>query len=206
MGLWREHVVPRIADKALDNATVRAARDRVCADLHGDVLEIGFGSGLNVPHYPAAVAGVWTVDSSAVARRLGRDRVDASPVPLHVAGLDGQRLDLPDASFDAALSTYTLCTIPDVDAALREVLRVLKPGGHLAFVEHGRAPDPQVAKWQDRLEPIQERVAGGCHLDREIAGLIERAGFTISRLETYYSPIAPKPFSYTYEGVASRSG
>lgn len=206
MGLWRTHVVPRLADKSLDNKVVRETRDRVCAGLHGDVLEIGFGSGLNVPHYPPAVAGVWAVDPSAVARKLGRERIEASTVPIEIAGLDGQRLDLPDARFDAALSTYTMCTIPDVDAALREVLRVLKPGGQLAFVEHGRAPDPKVAKWQDRLQPIQGRVAGGCHLDREIAALIERAGFTISRLETYYSPIAPKPFSYTYEGVAGGSG
>lgn len=204
MGLWREQVVPRIANKALDNADIAKIRARVCGGLHGDVLEIGFGSGLNVPHYPASVTGVWAVDPSAVARRLGRERIASSSVPIHTAGLDGQRLDLPDERFDSALSTFTLCTIPDVDVALREVLRVLKPGGRFCFVEHGGSPDETVARWQRRIEPVNRRVAGGCHLTRSIDTLIVDAGFEIEALDPYYAKQAPKPFSYFYEGFARR--
>jgi SAM-dependent methyltransferase len=204
VGVWREQVVPRVANKALDNAVIAATRDRVCSGLSGDVLEIGFGSGLNVPHYPGAVTGVWTVDPSDVARRLGRERIAASPAPIHTAGLDGQRLDLPDERFDAALSTYTLCTIPDVGAALREVLRVLKPGGTFCFVEHGRSSEPKVARWQRRIEPVNRRVAGGCHLTRPIDELIVAAGFEVEALDNYYARQTPKVLGYLYEGWARR--
>jgi len=125
-------------------------------------------------------------------------------VPIHTAGLDGRRLDLPDERFDSALSTFTLCTIPDVDAALREVLRVLKPGGAFCFVEHGRSPEPNVARWQRRIEPVNRRVAGGCHLTRPIDELIVHAGFEIEALDNYYAKRDPKPVGYFYEGWARR--
>jgi ubiquinone/menaquinone biosynthesis C-methylase UbiE len=204
MGLWQEHVVPRIVDKACDTADVHEARARVCAGLHGDVLEIGFGSGLNVRHYPSTVTGVWAVDPSAVARRLGSQRITASRVPVEMAGLDGQRLDLPNDRFDSALSTYTLCTIPDPDAALSEVLRVLIPGGTFRFIEHGRSPDSAVLTWQRRLEPVNRRVAGGCHLTRQIDELVTSAGFEIEALDTYYAAKGPKPFGWIFEGSARK--
>jgi SAM-dependent methyltransferase len=206
MGVWTTQVVPRVADKALGVPAVRAVRERVCAGLHGDVLEIGFGSGHNVPFYPPAVTGVWAVDPSAVARRLGAERIAASRVPVQPAGLDGQRIAVPDARFDSALSTFTLCTIPDAAAALREVLRALKPGAAFHFVEHGRSPDPKVATWQRRLEPVNRRIAGGCMLTRAIAELIAGAGFETDSIETYYLPGDPKPFGYLYEGRARRPG
>ena len=202
MRCWTEQVVPRIANRTLAHPEVRQMRERVCARLHGDVVEIGFGSGLNVPHYPRAVTRVYAVEPSDVAQRLGRDRVSASDVPIEHAGLDGQRLDLPDERFDCGLSTFTLCTIPDVAAALGELRRVLKPGGTFHFVEHGRSPDAKVARWQDRLQPINGRLAGGCHITRDIESLIAGAGFVIDDLRQYYGTSGPKPFEYVYEGVA----
>jgi ubiquinone/menaquinone biosynthesis C-methylase UbiE len=204
LGFWREQVVPRVANKTLDNAAVNEIRERVCSGLHGDVLELGFGSGLNVPHYPAAVAGVWAVDPSGVALRLAASRIAVSPVPIHRAGLDGAHLDLPDRRFDSALSTFTLCTVPDVERALTEVLRVLVPGGTFHFVEHGRSPDRTVARWQGRIEPVQRRLAGGCHLTRDIDELIGQAGFDVDALDNYYAPLGPKPFTYFYEGRARK--
>ena len=204
MGWWRERVVPRIVDLALGTEEVRGYRERACAGLAGDVVEIGFGSGLNAPHYPAAVTGVWAVEPSDLAWQMAQPRIAATTVAVERAGLDGQRLDLPDGRFDAALCTFTMCTIPDVDAALAEVRRVLKPDGTLHFLEHGRAPDAKVARWQDRLEPIQYRLAAGCHLGRDIAGYVRRSGLEARELDTFYSK-GPKAFGYLYLGTARRA-
>lgn len=203
MGVWGKQVVPRIANKTLDTEVVRGIRERVCAGLSGEVLEIGFGSGLNVPHYPDAVVRVAAVEPSDLGWRLAGERLAASAVPVQRSGLDGQALPFADRSFDAALSTFTLCTIPDVQAALREVRRVLRPGGLLHFVEHGRAPDEGVRRWQRWLEPVNKRVAGGCHLARPIDELLTAAGFTLTRLDRSYLPKEPRPFASLYEGVAS---
>ena len=202
MGVWTRQVVPRVADRALDAPELRAVRQRVCAGLAGEVLELGFGSGLNVPHYPAAVVRVAAVEPSDLGWRLAGPRLAEARVPVQRSGLDGQALPFADASFDAALSTFTLCTIPRVDAALREVRRVLRPGGVLHFVEHGRAPDEPVQRWQQRLEPVNKRIAGGCHLGRPIDELLVAAGFTVDRLERYYLPKEPRPFAHVYEGAA----
>lgn len=202
MGWWAERVVPRITNAACDVNEIRAIRPRVCAGLHGDVVEIGFGSGLNVQHLPDEVSGLWAVEPSELGRKLANARVAASRVPIEFAGLDGQRLDLPENRFDAALSSFTLCTIPDAVAALRELVRVLKPGGAFHFIEHGRSPDPKVARWQNRFNPLQRRLFAGCHLNRSIAALIEQAGFSMERLETYDGMGRPKMFGYLYEGVA----
>ena len=202
MGLWTDHVVPRIVDRSLDSAEVRAVRDRVCADLAGEVLELGPGSGLNQPHLPAAVLRVVAVEPSDVAWRLAGRRLATSTVPVTRVGLDGQALPLPDRSVDAALSTFTLCTIPDVRVALSEVRRVLRPGGALHFVEHGRSPDERVRRWQRRLEPVQRRVAGGCHLTRPVDQLLLDAGFALERLRRYDLPGQPRAFAHLYEGVA----
>ncbi len=202
MGLWGAQVVPRIANRTLGTAEVAEVRARVCADLVGEVLEIGFGSGLNVPHYPPGVVRVTAVEPSDVGWRLGSDRLAASRVPVTRSGLDGELLPFPDASFDSALSTFTLCTIPDAAAALREVRRVLRPGGAFCFVEHGRAPDASVQRWQRRIEPVYSPMAGGCRLSRPIDELVAQAGFTVERLERYYSPGEPRPFAHLYEGAA----
>lgn len=168
------------------------------------MLEVGFGSGRNVPHCPATVTRVRAVDPAIAGRALAANRVAASPVPVEYVGLDGEQLPIDDESVDHVLTTWTLCTIPDADRALAEMRRVLRPGGSLQFVEHGRAPQPRVARWQDRLTPIQRRVFGGCHLNRRIDELIERAGFATSRLDTYFAS-GPKIFGYFFEGAATKT-
>lgn len=205
MGLWGRAVVPRLTNVLLAPKRTGEIRERVCAGLSGQVVEIGFGSGHNTAYYPAAVSEVLAVEPSDVGWRLAADRVAASTAPVRRVGLDGQSLPLPDAGADCALSTWTVCTIPDAAQALAEVHRVLRPGGTLHFVEHGRAPDASVHAWQQRLDPIQKRVAGGCHLSRPIAELLTAAGFTLTKLDTYYAPKEPKAFGYFYEGVATRS-
>src|ERR1700722_17511522 len=171
---------------------VEPLRRRVCAGLAGKVLEIGFGSGHNVPFYPAAVTGVSAVEPADLSWWLARSRLAAARVPVSRSGLDGQALPLADDSHDAALSTWTLCTIPDVAAALRELRRVLKPGGTLHFLEHGLAPDEAVRRWQRRLDPLEQRIAGGCHFTRPIVELLTNAGFTIGEVDVFYEKGAPK--------------
>ena len=202
MGIYSEKVLPHIVNRACGMKSNAVLRQRVCEGLHGQVVEIGFGSGHNVPYYPAAVTGVAAIEPADVGWKLAGKRLAAATVPVERKGLDGQSLPLPDDSCDAALSTWTLCTIPDVAAALQEVRRVLKPGGALHFVEHGLAPDEKVQVWQHRLEPVQKRLFGGCHLSRPIAGLLTDAGFTITESDAFYEKGAPKFLAAETLGVA----
>lgn len=160
-------------------------REQVCSGLSGRVIELGFGSGLNVPYYPATVTSVSAVEPADLGWKLAAGRLAEARVPVERAGLDGQRLPFPENSFDTALSTWTMCTIPDIDAALAELRRVLVPGGTLHFVEHGLSPDPKVQRWQHRLDPLQQKIAGGCHLNRDIATLIRAGGFEIRDLDVF---------------------
>lgn len=205
MGVYDDQVLPRLMDKVMDNPAMRKGRAKATAGLRGEVLEIGFGSGLNVPHYPDTVTRVAGVEPSTVATGLARPRIARSTIPVEIVGLDGQRLDQPDEAYDTALSTWTMCTIPDAVAALREVHRVLKPGGTLHFIEHGHAPDEGVARWQQRIEPIHKRLAGGCHLSRRITDLVEDAGFELVDVKHYYVPRTPRPWGYEYVGVARKA-
>jgi ubiquinone/menaquinone biosynthesis C-methylase UbiE len=203
VSFYREQVLPRVQDKVMNVKRFRAARARVCEGLEGAVVEIGFGTGLNAAYYPPAVTNVVAIEPSKVCMRIAEPRIVEGSAPVEYGGLTGERLDLPSGEFDAVLSTWTLCTIPDVDAALSEVRRVLKPGGSIHFIEHGHAPDEKVARWQQRLEPLQKRMAGGCHLTRRIAQHVEQAGFEMTKLETYYMPSEPKFVGYTFEGCAT---
>ena len=203
MGLYGEHVLPRIVNAACGMKSANPLRERVCEGLHGHVLEIGFGSGLNVPFYPAAVSGVAAIEPADLGWKLAGKRLAESTVVVQRSGLDGQSLPLEDASCDTALSTWTLCTIPDVVAALGEVRRVLKPGGTLHFVEHGLAPDERVRVWQHRLEPLQKWAFGGCHLTRSIVDLLTEAGFTIGDVDVFYEKGAPKVVAADSLGIAT---
>jgi SAM-dependent methyltransferase len=202
MGLYRDQVLPRVQNRLLDSGDTRAIRARVCSGLLGDVVEIGFGAGLNLPYVPPEVAGIWAIEPSAVGRALSSGRRERHPVPVVFAGTDGESLPFPDARYDAALSTWTVCTIPEPVVALREIRRVLKPAALFHFVEHGLSPDANVARWQRRANPVQRCLGGGCHLDRDIRALIEQAGFTVVSLDTYYEKTAPKALGHMYEGRA----
>ncbi len=204
MTWWERQVVPRLTNFCCGLGDVDKLRSPVCEGLHGKVLEVGFGTGHNVRHYPAAVTSVTAIEPSDLSWRMAQTRVASSPVEIRREGLDGQRLDLPDDSFDCALSTFTMCTIPDLDVALAEVRRVLRPEGTLHFVEHGLSPETQVARRQRRFEPMNRRIAGGCHLTRTIDVHIERAGFELVQVERFYDS-GPKPFGYIYRGSARLS-
>ena len=201
MSLYEDRVLPHIINLAMNNKMTRPIRSRVCADLEGDVVEIGFGTGHNLPYIPATVTRLRAVEPSAKSVQLAQQRIADAKVPVEIVGLDGQRLPLEDDSADAVLSTWTMCTIPDVSAALKEMARVLRPGGTLHFIEHGRAPDERVRVWQDRINPVQQRLFGGCNVNRDIRSLIEDAGFTIKNIDTYYMD-GPKFVGSMYEGTA----
>jgi len=175
MGFYGEQVLPRIINKLGDTKAVREVRDETCKGLHGDVIEVGFGSGLSVPHLPSTVSGVWAVEPSETAMKLAQSRVDASPIPVKQAGLDGEKLEESDDRFDAEFH----------------------------FAEHGRSPDEKVARNQDRFNPLENMFVGGCNLNREIDALITGAGFEITRLRNFYlKGGGPKTVSYMYVGAA----
>ncbi len=203
MSFYVDSILPRCTNLLLGGSEFAKIRSRVASGLSGDVMEVGFGSGLNVPHYPSGVDRVVAVDPATLGRKLAAGRLSASPVPVEFVGLDGASLPLESAAIDHVLVTWTLCTIPAVEDALGEVHRVLRSGGQLHFVEHGLSPDLRLANWQHRLTPLQRRVAGGCHLDRPIDRLIEGAGFALTELDTYQLR-GPKPMSYMYEGLATK--
>jgi len=205
MGIYGERVLPHLVNVVMGRKEMAEVRQRVCAGLAGDVVEIGFGTGHNLPYVPAGVTRVRAVEPSELSVRLAKERIDAAGFPVEVVGLDGERLPLPDDSADAVLCTWSLCTIPDAHAALLEMRRVLKPGGELHFAEHGAAPEPKVRRMQDRFNRVQNVLAGGCNLNRDIAGLIEGAGFRLESLDNTYLS-GPKAFGYLYEGVATPAG
>ena len=192
-------------DKACGSHAMQAGRDRAAAGLSGVVLELGFGSGLNLASYPPEVTLVQAVEPSEVGRRLSEKRVAEGRVPVEFAGLRGESIELPDDSCDSALCTFTLCTIPGVEQALRELRRVLRPGGRFHFLEHGLAPEAGVQRWQHRLEPLQMALADGCHLTRDPALLVSDAGLRIESVESEYMK-GPKPWVYMTFGQAVNPG
>ncbi|MBB2988280.1 class I SAM-dependent methyltransferase [Terracoccus luteus] len=207
MGWWARQVVPRLVAGGGDEPKVLTLRARACDGLEGRVVELGFGSGPNLRVLPAAVTEVVAVEPSDVAWRLSQPARDASPVPVTRGGLDAGRLDLPDGSADAVLSTLTLCTVPDAATALAEVRRVLRPGGTLHLLEHGLAPDAPVRRWQHRLDPLQRRLFDGCHLTRPVDELVAASGLTVEAMEREYGPFPRplRPWGFLYVGRARRT-
>ncbi|MCY4726052.1 class I SAM-dependent methyltransferase [Nocardioides sp. STR2] len=202
--VWDERVLPRLTDRRLSAPELDGLRSAACTGLTGRVLEIGFGSGLNVRWYPAEVTSVTAIEPSDIAWELSGPRRASSDVTVDRAGLDGQRLDLPDDSHDGALVTFSLCTVPDPLLALREARRVVRQGGRLHVLEHGLAPDESVRRWQRRMEPLQRATAGGCHLTRDLVGLLEASGWEVEQREQAYlpGPAIARPWTYVYRLVA----
>jgi ubiquinone/menaquinone biosynthesis C-methylase UbiE len=201
MSFYQEQIVPLLINLAMRQRKLAAYRSRVVPAAEGRVLEIGIGSGLNLPFYSCNVEHIIGLDPSPKLLLMARrhPQPDASPVEF-VEG-SAEAIPLENRSVDTVVTTWTLCSIPDAEGALREIHRVLKPAGRLLFVEHGRAPDPNVRWWQDHLTPAWKRLGGGCHLNRAIGTLIEGAGFQFEQFETGYMP-GPKPMTFMYEGSA----
>jgi ubiquinone/menaquinone biosynthesis C-methylase UbiE len=202
MGLYRRLVLPRLIDLAMRDKAAAARRAALVPRAAGAVLEVGIGSGLNLPWYSSAVTHLRGVDPSAELLAMARRKVDRVAFPVELVRESAERLPVDSGSIDTVVTTWTLCSIPDPLKALQEMRRVLKPGGRLLFVEHGASPDATVRAWQRRINPIWRRVAGGCNVDRRIDELIRAAGFSLASLETTYLP-GPRPLTYTYEGAAS---
>ncbi len=203
MGLYSRRVFPRLTRWVMSQSILKEQRTRALADAHGEVLEVGFGPGLNLPFYPSAVDRLTGIDVNAAMLELVAEA--AVPFPFRCEVLNGEQLPFREASFDCAVSTWTLCSIRDVRPALGEIRRVLRPGGLFLFVEHGLCPEPPVQRWQHWLTPLQRRIGGGCHLNRDIAELIETSGFEICRLERFYLKKTPRFLGYTYRGTARPS-
>ena len=202
MGFYGERVYPRLINLAMNTKETRRVRSEVCAPLSGEVLEIGFGTGLNLPHLPSTVTRLRAVDPMQKGQELAAERLAATSIPVDFIGLDGQSIPLDDDSVDAVLCTWTVCTIPDPVAAISEARRVLKPGGTFHFVEHGLSPDAKVRTWQDRVNGFNRRVACGCNVNRDIPAIIQQGGFTLGDVDTYYAKGEPKTIGWTFKGIA----
>jgi ubiquinone/menaquinone biosynthesis C-methylase UbiE len=201
MSFYQRHLLPRLVHLAMRQKQLMPFRRRVVGAAEGRVLEIGIGSGLNLPFYGSTVRAVFGLEPSPELLRMARERSATTSVPIEFLEASAETIPLDDASVDTVVTTWTLCSIPNAPRALAEMRRVLKPGGGLLFVEHGRAPEPGVARWQDRLDPLWSRLAGGCHLNRKIDHLISGCGFRIDSLEHARLP-GPRTHSFLYQGRA----
>jgi ubiquinone/menaquinone biosynthesis C-methylase UbiE len=206
MGFYGDWVVPRILNLAMGMKVVSEERKKCLVGVTGTVLEVGFGSGHNLPFYPAEVQKVVAVDPSTEAAKLARKRIAKAHFPVEYVALEGEAIDAPDGSFDSVVSTFTLCSVRDPAAALGQLLRVLRPGGRLFFVEHGRSAEPKVQRWQDRMNGVQKAVFGGCNLNRDVERLVREAGFALDQVDKYYLKGPPKMSGFLTRGVARRHG
>jgi len=203
MNFYAKHLFPYFMDWGMGGPKFQEQRRQALGPLHGDILEIGFGTGLNLVHYPQAVTGVVALEPARLLPRKVARRIAAAPMPVELVYGSAEQLSFGNRRFDCVLSTWTLCTVPDVAAALREVRRVLKPGGEFVFLEHGRSDSPGIAKWQDRLNPLQQRIGVGCNMNRAIDRLVTDAGLKLERLDRFQMPGIPRLVGEMYRGIAS---
>ena len=202
MGWYTRHIFPRIMDRILRRPSFQRERRLALAPAYGEVLEVGFGTGLNLPHYPPTVTSLIALDPTlALQPRVAR-RLAAAQMPVTCVEGTAERLPFENARFDCVVTTWTLCSIPDVVCALRHIQRVLKPGGRYVFLEHGRSDDPRLAWWQDIYNPLHKYLAGGCHVNRPIDTLIMQSGMQITQLDCFSMPSMPRLLSRMYRGVA----
>lgn len=202
--LYHHYIFPYLLDRAMASPTLRQARERTLAPANGRILEIGFGTGRNLQHYPQSVQKIEAIDPDLDLDRLSLPRIRHARIAVDFHHLDAEHLPFENGSFDTVVSTMTLCTIPDVAHALGEVRRVLKPGGQFLFLEHGQAPDARVARFQERINPYWMPLAGGCHLNRPIRRLVEDSGLEPGHVQSYYREKMPRLFGYMTEGVATK--
>ncbi len=203
MSFYATHLFPSLMDWVMASPQFQQQRREALAPLHGDVLEIGFGTGLNLPHYPSAVTRIIALDPARLLPRKVSQRIAVSPIPVKIVHGSAEQIPFHDRRFDCVASTWTLCTIPDIAAALLEIRRVLKPGGTFVFLEHGRSNAPAVARWQDRLNPLQQRIGAGCNMNRPIDRLMTEAGLAPAQLDRFQMPGIPRLVGEMYRGVAS---
>jgi ubiquinone/menaquinone biosynthesis C-methylase UbiE len=205
LGFYHHYIFPRVLDLAMASPQLRGPRDRALAPAQGRILEIGFGTGRNLTHYPRHVRRIEAIDPDLDLDRLSLPRIAHASIEVDFHHLDAEHLPFEDARFDTVVSTFTLCSIPDVVHALAEVRRVLRPGGQFLFLEHGRAPDHRVARWQDRLNATWMPLAGGCHLNRPVRELVTGAGLKLGPVQQYYLKRTPRFVGYLTEGRALRA-
>ncbi|MGZ8366221.1 MAG: class I SAM-dependent methyltransferase [Nitrospira sp.] len=204
MGLYATQIFPRLMDWVMARPAFSQLREALLQLASGEVLEIGFGTGLNLRHYPTTITRLSIIDPATLLPAKVARRMAAAPYPIQTTHVTAENLPFPDRHFDYVVSTWTLCTIPDPVQALQEVARVLKPGGHFLFLEHGRSEDRKIAAWQDRLNPIQNVVGCGCHLNRQIDRLITQSGLSIAHLDRFSMPGVPRVAGEMYRGTATR--
>jgi ubiquinone/menaquinone biosynthesis C-methylase UbiE len=203
MSFYEERILPWLIDLAMRNARLAAYRGRVVPAASGRVLEVGIGSGLNLPFYGTSVSEIVGIEPSPKLLKMTRRVAGRTSTPIRLIEGTAEAIPIDDQAIDTAVTTWTMCSILSIELALQEMRRVLKPGGRLLFVEHGRAPEPDVRWWQDHLTPVWKRFSGGCHLNRPIPELIQHAGYRIEHLDTGYMRPGPKPMTFMYEGSAS---
>ena len=204
MGLYDRYVLPQVLDFACGLKAIRKQREKVVPLASGDVLEVGIGTGQNLPHYdPQKLGRLWGLDPAAEMQPKARKRMQAAGLNVDLIPLSAESIPKDDASFDTVVLTYTLCSIPDPVSAVREIRRVLKPGGQLLYCEDGLAPDPGVAKWQEKLTPAWRKIAGDCRMGRDIPSILQQGGFELPDMQQGYIP-GPKILCYNYWGVANR--
>ncbi|PMB27147.1 class I SAM-dependent methyltransferase [Fischerella thermalis] len=204
MGFYSKKILPYLIDWSLSDPSLAKYRQEVLANVEGEVLEIGFGSGVNLSYYPEHIHKIITVDVNPGIHALAQKRIQASSITVDHHILSGENLPMADHTFNSVVSTWTLCSIENVEQALKEIYRVLKPGGRFFFIEHGLSNEPNVQVWQNRLTPLQKIIAGGCHLNRNIRQLLENQFDTVS-LEEFYAEKTPKIIGYLYKGIATKA-
>jgi len=203
MGFYSNFIIPYCINLSMSGSTLTTYRQRLLKNVLGEILEIGFGTGLNLPHYSESVTNITTIDPNPGMQRLAREQISLSDIDVDFQVLNGESIPMADASFDSIVCTWTLCSIPRAETAISEVYRLLKTNGKFFFIEHGLSQDQKIQTWQNRLTPIQKVIADGCHLNRNIKQIVA-AKFKNVSIEQFYAPNLPKVIGYMYQGVATK--